>query len=92
MLDLVRRLITLHPALTFAVMATSFAAFSLLTANVFHLLAANLEFIARDGVMALMEGAAAQLGEILASILTALLFYVLFKACERILVERLTRP
>lgn len=90
MFDLVHRLLRFHPALTFAIMAVTFAAFSLLTANVFHLLSANLDYIGRDGLMALMEGAARQLGEIILSLIAGLACYVLFKAGERVLVDRLT--
>jgi hypothetical protein len=86
-----RRLLLSHPVVTFGVMGVSFAGFSLLTLNVFHLLSANLDYIARDSLMALMEGAGLQLAELIASLAVALAFYLLFKACERILVDRLTR-
>jgi hypothetical protein len=91
MARLLARLLDLHPALTFVIMAVAFAGFSLLTYNVFALLSANLDYVGRGGLMALMDGAARQLVEIVASIVGGLAFYIVFKACERLLVERLTR-
>jgi hypothetical protein len=90
MLDLVRRIIAVHPAVTFVIMGVAFAGFSLQTVEVFRVLSANLDFITRHGVMALMEGAARQLVGLLATLTGALLCYILFKACERLLVDRLT--
>lgn len=90
MFELVRRLLTLNAALTFVVTAVAFAGFSLLTLNVFHLLMANLDYIGRGGLMALMEGAGRQLGEITLSLVAGLACYLVFKAGERVLVDRLT--
>ena len=91
MFDVVSRLLHFHPALTFAIMAAAFAAFSLGTVEIFHMLSANLDFIARFGAVALMEGAAHQLAGLLLTLAAALACYLLFKACERVLVDRLTR-
>lgn len=91
MFEVVGRILHLHPALTFLVMAATFAGFSLETIEVFRLLSANLDFIARHGTVALTEGAARQLGGLVVTLFTALACYLLFKACERILVDRLTR-
>lgn len=90
MFAFIHRLLGVHPALTFVIMAAAFAGFSLLTLNVFQLLAANLDYIGRDGLMALMEGAARQLGEITLSLIASLACYLLFKACERVLVDLMT--
>lgn len=91
MFDLVSRILHFHPALTFVVMGAAFAVFSIETVEIFRLLSANLDFIARHGVVALMEGAARQLGELVAGLVVALACYLVFKACERVLVDRMTR-
>ena len=91
MFDIVGRLLHIHPALTFVIMGAAFAAFSLGTVEIFHMLSANLDFIARHGAAALMEGAARQLVELLATLAGALAAYLVFKACERVLVDRMTR-
>ncbi|WP_333825949.1 hypothetical protein [Pinisolibacter sp.] len=91
MFEAIARLLHFHPALTFVIMGAAFAAFSLQTVEVFRLLSANLDFIAAHGTVALMEGAARQLLGLLATLIGALAAYLLFKACERILVDRMTR-
>lgn len=91
MFEVVARLLHFHPVLTFLVMAAAFAGFSLETIEIFHLLSANLEFIARHGALALMEGAGRQFVGLLASLAVGLVCYLVFKACERILVDRMTR-
>jgi hypothetical protein len=53
------------------------------------MLTANLRFLSEQGAMAVMEGALMQLGELLFSGYFALAMYLGFKACERVLVEKL---
>jgi hypothetical protein len=89
MFTVVRCLITFHPAVTFLVMGAAFAGFSLTTLEVFHMLSANLDFIARFGAVALMEGAGHQLAGLALTLFVALACYLVFKGCERILVDRL---
>ncbi len=91
MFEIVVRLLHVHAALTFVIMGVAFTAFSLQTVEIFHMLSANLDFIARHGAVALMEGAARQFVGLLAGLVGALVSYLVFKACERVLVDRMTR-
>ena len=52
-----------------------------------HLLSANFEFLRSYGLDAVREGALLQLAELVVSGYTAALFYLLFKLCERVLVD-----
>ena len=75
--------------LTFILMGVCFVLFGLLTLNLLHTLGANLEFLGMHGVDAVKEGGLRQLGELVLSGYLAAMFYVLFKLCEKVLVERL---
>ena len=52
---------------------------------------ANFDLYLEHGAMVIDDGALRQLIELIAYGYLSLLFYLLFKACERILVERLTQ-
>jgi hypothetical protein len=86
-----RKILTFHWLVTFLLMA----AFSLFGAaasvNIFVLLAANVRFLSEQGLMAVMEGALTQLGQLVVTGLFALAMYLGFKSCERVLVEKLLR-
>jgi hypothetical protein len=75
--------------LTFIVLGASFVLGGLLTLNLLHVLAANLEFLSMFGVTAVRDGGLLQLIEIVVSGYFAAAFYVVFKLCEKVLVERL---
>jgi hypothetical protein len=84
----IRRLMDCHPLVTFLSMALSFAGFSLITLEIFHMLSANLAYLGRDGVMALLDDGALQLAGLVGSVFVALACYLVFKLCERLLVDR----
>ena len=75
--------------LAFLLMGVSFALFGLMSLNLLHALGANITFLGMHGVDAVREGGLQQLVELVASGYAAALFYVLFKLCEKVLVERL---
>jgi hypothetical protein len=75
--------------LAFLLLGVSFALFGLMSLNLLHSLGANIEFLGMHGVDAVREGGLRQLLELVASGYAAALFYVLFKLCEKVLVERL---
>ena len=52
----------------------------------------NWDLITGYGVMALRDGAAQQLLELLFYLLISMLNYVVFKACEHSLVQRVLHP
>jgi ABC-type uncharacterized transport system permease subunit len=80
-----------HPWLTFILMGLSFLFFGFYSVNLFVLLKANIELILEYGMMAMADGAAQQLVELLFAAYLSMLFFLIFKVCERILVSRLTR-
>ena len=54
------------------------------------LLKANIDLFVEYGWIVVADGALQQLVELLGSAYLSMLFYTLFKVCERVLVERLT--
>ena len=78
-----------HPRLTFVLMGFFFLLFGFTSVNLFVVLKANIDLFLEYGVMVIEDGALQQLAEILGSCYLSMLFYVVFKVCERVLVERL---
>jgi uncharacterized membrane protein YqhA len=87
-----QRVVLARRWLTFLVLCLSFALFGAGTLNLFNMFSANWDLITNHGVMALRDGAAQQLLELLATLLIAMLNYVVFKACEHSLVQRVLHP
>jgi hypothetical protein len=78
--------------LCFIVLCLSFALFGASTLNLFYVLRANLGLIVEHGAMALAEGAAQQLLELLLTLGLGMIAYLVFKACEYRLVQDLLHP
>ena len=78
-----------HWWVAFVLLGISFVLGGLLTLNLLHTLSANFEFLSMYGVEAVREGGLRQLLEILVSGYFAAACYVVFKLCEKVLVERL---
>ena len=74
----------------FVLLGVSFVLFGLITLNLLHMLSANLEFLSSYGFDALREGGFMQLIEIIVSGYFAAACYVVFKLCEKVLVECLS--
>jgi hypothetical protein len=74
----------------FILLGISFVLGGLLTLNLLHTLIANFEFLSMYGVEAVRDGGLWQLVQIVVSGYLAAAFYVVFKLCEKVLVERLT--
>jgi hypothetical protein len=68
--------------LTFLVMGLAFLVFGVGTYNIFMLLSANIELIASYGWLALMDGAARQLAELVITGYLSMAAYIVFKTCE----------
>ena len=79
-----------RPRLTFLLMGVLFLLFGVSSVNLFVQLKANIDLFLEYGLMVIADGALQQLAEILGSTYLSIVFYILFKLCERILVERLT--
>jgi hypothetical protein len=73
----------------FVLLGISFVLGGLLTLNLLHTLSANFEFLSMYGVAAVRDGGLWQLVEIAVSGYFAAACYVIFKLCEKVLVERL---
>jgi hypothetical protein len=79
-----------HPRLTFVLMGVFFLLFGLTSVNLFVLLKANIELFLEYGAMVIADGALEQLIDLVGSAYLSIVFYLLFKVCERVLVDRLT--
>jgi hypothetical protein len=79
-----------HPKVTFLLMGAFFLLFGFTSVNLFVVLKANIELFLEYGAMVIEDGALQQLVEVIGSSYLSIVFYVLFKVCERILIERLT--
>jgi hypothetical protein len=74
--------------LAFLLLGVSFVLFGYLSLNLLHLLGANLEYLGMYGFEAVREGGARQLVGIVVSGYFAAACYIVFKVCERVLVDR----
>ena len=74
----------------FILLGVSFVLGGLLTLNLLYTLSANFEFLRMYGVEAVREGGLKQFIEIVVTGYIAAACYVVFKVCEKVLVERLS--
>jgi hypothetical protein len=79
-----------HPVLTFVLMVGFFLLFGITSVNLFVLLKMNIDLFVQYGLMVIADGALEQLIDLLLSAVLSIIFYLVFKICERLLVERLT--
>ena len=86
------RYVLAHAGVTFVLLCASFGLFGAGTLKLFKMFSANWDFITANGWMALTEGAAQQLIELLMVLLVSMLNYVVFKACEHSLVHKILHP
>lgn len=82
-------LITRHWLLTLVMMALSALTFGLASYNLFFFFKANLELIAEHGAFVLFDGALEQFLYLCLHGFLSLAAYIIFKACEKTLVEHL---
>jgi hypothetical protein len=80
-----QRVVLARPWLTFVVMGLAFFCFGMVTLNLLHLVRANANLIIDNGVMALADGGARQLLELVVNGYVAMLAYVVMKTCEHTL-------
>ena len=76
--------------LTFLLLGASFVLFGLASANLVRSVMLSWEFLATYGADAVRDGGLWQLGALVVSGYLAVAFYVVFKLCEKVLVERLS--
>lgn len=82
-----KHILSFHPAATFVWMFVSAMAFGLSSYNLFYLLHENVGLVIDNGVMALNDGAFIQLLMLAGYGLVSLVTYIIFKACEKLMVE-----
>ncbi len=87
-----QRVVLARPWLTFVVMGLAFFGFGTVSLDLLHLLHANAELILADGAMALADGGALQLLQLVADGYLAMLAYVVMKTCEHTLSHWLADP
>ncbi len=87
-----QRVVLARRWLTFVVLCLSFLLFGAGTLNLIGMFRLNINLIAENGSMALADGAAQQLAELLLTLALSMAAYVVFKACEHALVHGLTHP
>jgi hypothetical protein len=80
-----------HRLACFGVMVVGFMAFGLLTLDLVRLVSANVALLSEHGWQGLQDGGLRQLLELLASSICAMAAWLLFKVCETVLVQSLTR-
>lgn len=81
-----------RPLAIYLVMGASFALGTLLSVDLLHLAYSNAELILEYGLMAVLDGALLQAVELVALGYLALACYVVFKCCEKLIVEALLHP
>ena len=89
MAALLKRVLNLHWLATFLLMCASAMIVGLISLNIFMLLSANIALIAAHGAMALIDGGLLQFAELTVYGLVGVACYLLFKACEHVLVGRI---
>lgn len=78
-----------HRWLTFVLMGLAFFLFGMFSLNLIFLLKSNIDLFVQYGTMVIDDGALRQLIELILNGYLSLAFYLLFKACERLLVEKI---
>jgi hypothetical protein len=81
-----------HAWLAFLLLGVSFVLFGVATLNLLYIFRAAWEFLVMYGWEAVREGVLMQMAELILSGYAAAAFYVLFKVCEKALVERVSKP
>ena len=77
---------------TFLLMGVSLVLFGITSFNLFFLFRANINLFLDYGTMVIAEGALLQLAELIVYGYLSMAFYLVFKACEHVLVERICAP
>jgi hypothetical protein len=80
-----------HRIACFGVMTLSFMAFGLLTLDLVRVVGANWAFLTDNGAQGLRDGGLLQLAELVLTSLAAMAAWLLFKLCETLIVQSLTR-
>lgn len=88
---MLKRLITHHPLVTLLVMMVSVLIFGLSTYNLFAFYKANVTYIAENGWMGVIDGGGEQFLLLTLNGAVGIVFYIIFKACEKALVDKILK-
>ena len=86
------RLVLARRWVTFIVMGLSFLAFGAGSLNLFYVFKANINLLLEHGWIAIMDGGAQQLLELVLTGYASVAAYIVFKTCEYRLVHWLADP
>ena len=89
MKKILKYIIIKHWALILLIMCVSVFILTMSSYNLFFLLTANIKFISEHGLFALSEGGLMQFVELAGLMIISAVFYIIFKSCERVLVDKL---
>jgi len=78
-----------HPVWTFVLMTSGFLGFGILSVDLAKVILANAEYISSNGWSGLIDGGLQQLFELIRNAIAAMMFYLVFKLCEHVLIEKL---
>ncbi|WP_372656422.1 hypothetical protein [Hydrogenophaga sp.] len=78
-----------HWLISYVLMAVAFVVFGAASLNLVHMFSANIGFLWMYGWDAIQDGALWQLAELVFSTALAVCFYLIFKTCEHVLVQRI---
>lgn len=79
-----------RPITTLIILIGSGLTFGAMTVNIFRLFAANWKFITTYGLVALHEGALRQTIELIMTGMLAMVVFLMFKFCEKVLIDRMS--
>ena len=85
----IKRVLTVHWLITFLLMGVFGAIFGVVSLNIVALLHANFSLVLEHGAMAFVDGALVQLLQLAGYGYLSLVCWVLLKACEHALVQKL---
>jgi predicted TIM-barrel enzyme len=91
MSGILKKILTRHWLLTLGLMGLFGLLFGIVSLNIIALLHANFSLVVTHGAMALMDGALRQLLELVAYGYLSVIFWLLFKACESVLVGKMVQ-
>jgi len=78
-----------HPIWAFVLMTSSFLGFGILSVDLAKVILANAEYVSDNGWTGIMDGGLQQFFELVRNAIAAMFFYLVFKLCERVLVDKL---
>ena len=87
--SLAYRFLLRHWWVAFLLLGVGFVLFGFITLTLLHMLGANIEFLGAYGISAVRDGGLLQLLELVLSGYFAAACYVVFKLCEKALVQRI---